>query len=277
MKYLKNALFIASFLLLGFSSSIAQVKYNLQLLEDGKTYQVSILPEVSYASPLNITSTAQVTIKVPSGNFILTNFENLQPGVDWEANSLTQSPEEAPQYDYISFSLLSQGTSGISYEQGVEIPVFTFQNTGECGGEISLMNNQSDPFSPPNSRQVNVGNQITVFGAQGDAYAGIVSPTPIPCNNSTNYASINKELIKFRLFPNPVKNELNVELSWPKTTETAQLQVTNVLGKVLSSKELTLNSGINRELINVSSFTHGTYYIQLTGKDWEITSDKFVK
>jgi len=46
----------------------AQVKFKMQLLNDGTTYQVSLVPETSYRPPLNMTSTAQVTIKVPTGS-----------------------------------------------------------------------------------------------------------------------------------------------------------------------------------------------------------------
>jgi len=52
------------------------------------------------------------------------------------------------------------------------IPLFSFTNIGTCTGPVNLIDNATDPFSPPNSREANVGNALTILGAFGDAYIG---------------------------------------------------------------------------------------------------------
>ena len=157
MNTLKNTLLIC--MLLSISNGVlAQVKFKLMLLEDGKTYQVSLIPEVTFRAPLNATSTGQVTLKAPTKGLAVDKLYNLQNEVIWEPNSLTESPSESPEFDYVSFGLVTQGTKNIQYEAGVEIPLFAFTNFLECQGEITLIDNLTDPFSPPNSKNVNVGN-----------------------------------------------------------------------------------------------------------------------
>ena len=66
--------------------------------------------------------------------------------------------------------------TGVNYVNGVEMPLFSFTNTGSCVGGINLINNASDPFFPSpitgtNSQNVNVGNQIAIFGYQNNLLA----------------------------------------------------------------------------------------------------------
>ena len=215
-------------LLVSYSIGEAQVKYKLQLLNDGVTYEVSIVPETSYRPPLNVTSTAQITVKVPTGAFEVRNLKNIQPNVEWEANSIASAPEESEAFDYISFGLATNGTEWLRYEEGIEIPIFTFENAIDCNGEVSLMDNATDPFMPPNSARKNVGNQITIAGANGDAYVGNMLKSTIPCGQfSTDVEEIEKEAIQFTMFPNPASKDLTVSVKMQENTE-AELSVFNL-------------------------------------------------
>lgn len=142
---------------------LGQVNFKVEILPDGQTYQVLFLPDTTWTPPDNITSTSQVTILAPSGGFEVDNVMALLPATAWSANSHFPSPSENPGFDYISFGLSSLGTSGISYNAGEEVPVFSFQNVGQCTGAVELMEND-DPFFPPNSLQANVGNQLATLG-----------------------------------------------------------------------------------------------------------------
>ncbi len=131
-------------------------------------FTMSILSDTSFSPPFNITSTAQITIKVPTGDFEVSNFTNLINGVVFSANSRSDSPIEAPENDYISFGLDTRGTQGIVYNKGEKIPLFTFENGGTCTEKpVLLMNNNTDPFFPPNSLNANVSQQLTVSGMGG--------------------------------------------------------------------------------------------------------------
>ena len=277
MNILKNTLSIC-LLLVATTWANAQIKFKLSLLEDGKTYQVSMLPEVTFKAPLNLTSTGQVTIKVPSKGFAVDQIFNLQAEVIWEPNSLTEAPSESPDFDYISFGLVSQGTKNIKYETDVEIPLFAFTNFLECQGEIALIDNLTDPFAPPNSKQVNVGNQLTVLGAQGDAYIGNTIEDKVPCAGYvTTIENINASKINLSLFPNPTSDYLAANFDWNRKGETAQLMVLDMSGKSVMEQEITINQGVNQTRLEVQNLAQGNYFLEITGSGWKITSEQFVK
>jgi len=140
---MNNTLFIkgllTNLLILGtIYMTTAQVQFKLTMLEDGETYQVSLIPERSWQHPYNITSTAQVTIKAPAGSFEVKELTSLQLDIEWQDNSRSDSPSEAPDVDYISFGLGTLGTVDFNYEAGVEMPLFQFKNALSCQGTISL-------------------------------------------------------------------------------------------------------------------------------------------
>jgi len=131
-------------------------------------FTISILSDTSFAPPFNITSTAQITLKVPTGDFEITEFTNLIDGVVFSPNSRTNAPAEAPTFDYLSFGLDTRGTQNIRYEKGAKIPLFSFKNSGSCGEKpVLLMDNATDPFFPPNSANANVSQQLTISGLGG--------------------------------------------------------------------------------------------------------------
>ncbi len=136
-------------------------------LENGK-FVVSVLSDTTFVFPQNITSTAQITLKVPTGDFQASNFENLIDGVSFAENARTNAPLEAPQYDYISFGLVKPGAEGIFYTKGEKTRLFSFENGGACtGGQVLLIENNIDPFFPPNSENANIGQHLTVLGMDG--------------------------------------------------------------------------------------------------------------
>jgi len=131
-------------------------------------FTLSILSDTSFAPPFNITSTAQITLKVPTGGFEITDFTNLIDGVVFSPNSRTNAPAEEPTFDYLSFGLDTRGTQDINYEKGAKIPLFSFKNAGACSEKsVLLMDNATDPFFPPNSANANVSQQLTISGLGG--------------------------------------------------------------------------------------------------------------
>ncbi len=277
MNTLKNTLLIYCLLLIT-NGLVAQVKFKLVLLEDGKTYQVSLIPEVTFTNPLNLTSTGQVTLKAPSKGVAVDQIFNLQEGVIWERNSLTESPAESPDFDYISFGLVTQGTKNLKYEKGVEVPLFAFTNLLECQGTITLIDNWTDAFAPPNSKNVNVGNQLTILGAQGDAYIGNVLENSVPCGgNLTALEHIELNKINLTLFPNPSVDYLTTSFDWGRKGETAKLTILSRNGQVVIEQDLAIQKGNNTAVVDVQKLVQGNYFLEVTGSDWKITSEQFVK
>lgn len=132
-------------------------------------FTVSIVPNQTIKAPFNTTATAQITLKVPTGDFKVTNLQNLIAGVEFAENGRSNAPKEAPKFDYIVFGLTSIGTRNLAYTKDTKVPLFTFINSGECtGNPIYLMENFNDPFYPPNSQKANVSQQITVAQTGSD-------------------------------------------------------------------------------------------------------------
>ena len=147
--------------------SACLMTYEIEQLPDGR-FLASLIPGITWTFPDNITSSAQVTVKVPTGSFQFSNLTNAIPNVVFSINSINTAPVEDPAHDYISVGLASFGTTNILYEEGVKVALFTFENSGTCTGDtISLMDNNTDPFFPPNSQNANVGQQLTVAGFGG--------------------------------------------------------------------------------------------------------------
>ena len=135
---------------------------------DNGVFTVSVLPDRTIPAPNeNLTSTAQVVLKVPTGSFELSNFQSLIDGVSWRNPEMTIAPSEAPNFDYFAIAL-SRFTSNINYVAGEKTVLFSFENAGTCtGNQAFLMENYTDPFfagdGVENSEQENTNQSLTVF------------------------------------------------------------------------------------------------------------------
>lgn len=272
-----NTLCAAVLLFLSFTSS-AQVQFKLSFDLETDRYTVSVIPMASYSNPQNITGTGQVTIKVPTNNFDPVDIKNSLEGMHWEANSRNNAPDEAPEYDYISFGLVIQGIAYPQYQEGVELPLFTFQNAFGCNGAISLVENNTDVFMPPNSQSANIGNTLTILGAGGDAYGGIVGSAVCNCDpNAVLSAKEEIGLSNYKIFPNPASEFVNVQVDWQGDLSDANILVVDASGKQVLSQNISLAQGKTTRKIQVNQIAPGTYWVYLAGKDWKVGLDRFTK
>ena len=253
----------------------AQVKFKMTYNSDSENYTVSIIPSETYESPHNITGTGQVTIRVPSNYFEPANITNLHEQMIWHANSRSDSPIEAPEFDYISFGLMNPGVSYPEYKSGEPIPLFSFENAFGCTGEIELVENETDPFMAPNSRSVNIGNSLTVFGAGGEAYGGIIGDGKVNCmSTSTDEIA---EMTEWSIFPNPVYDFVNIEVYWEQETEDATLKIMDSAGKTMKRESVQLQNGTNAFRYDATEYAAGVYWIEIEGRDWKINLDRFFR
>lgn len=225
--------------------------------------------------PNNITSTGQVTIKAPTLEFDIEEFESVHPKLSWEYNSRFNAPTESSDFDYFSFGLESASRE-FDYEAGEEIPIIRFKNAKGCSDFVGLLDNDSDPYVFSTSKEVNVGNQLTVIGARGNAYLGNRGDQLVKCKKQIKTKD---QFIKdFVLFPNPAFNELNINLNWTKKDQTGNFFIRDNSGKVLVNKQEQLVKGFNEINFDISSLTGGIYHIELTNaKRQSIPLDRFVK
>ena len=256
----------------------AQVQYHIQWLEGEQAYQVSLISEATWLNPSNITGSGQVSLKAPAGMLDVYNLKNLQNEVSWELSSQYDAPEESPDFDYISFGLASMGTAGIEYKTGVEVPLFTFQNAGDCAGEVELVKNETELFMPPNKSKANIGNQLTVLGAGGNALTGIFGTGKAVCKSQTY--SITSGLApqtSFEIFPTNVQSKVNIRFDWTEVAQEVDIRLYEANGKLVKTQSEALLNGLNQISLSAEKLRSGLYFIEMEADGKLRTIGKFMR
>jgi hypothetical protein len=263
-KYNFKSILIAAGLCLGVFNTQAQVEFKIERMGETNNFMVSAVASESYSNPMNLTSTAQVTLLAPTGDFVMEKIVNLYPDAQWRVNGRTDAPKENPNQDYIYFGLENLGTGALKYQKGKETPLFVIQ-AKQCASTISLMDNQKDPFMFPNSRQINVGNQITVLGAGGDAFRGNVKgKTEVTCLK-TKAATLTASVL--RIAPN-VASGGNIKVEFFKEendNEKGELIIFDAAGRATIIQNIDARKGYNSIETDVSILSNGSYFVMLTG------------
>lgn len=156
----------------------SQVQGLLEQLPDN-TIRFSVVPQTDWTAPQSVTSSAQVTLRATAGELQLSDFQSINGS--WVAENPIPAPVEAPAYDYFTFSL-SAPLNTLTYQSGNPIPFFSFKNAGGCT-TIEIINTQTDPFMPPNSMNINIGNSFSIVGAGigQNAYTGNTTSASVSC------------------------------------------------------------------------------------------------
>ncbi|MBL7818512.1 MAG: T9SS type A sorting domain-containing protein [Saprospiraceae bacterium] len=254
----------------------AQIKLQLNLLSDNKTYVVSMIPEVTWSYPLSITGTAQVTLKYPmSKKLMVTNLRSLVPNVQWHDNAYIEASQTSGGFSFVSFALRSQGTSAIPYEAGREVPLFSFINYYGCIGQIELVNNAAPNLSGEEARIYNIGNHWTTLANQTEAYKGNVQATA-NCSTATSTADNGDKLFSaISAYPLPASDRLTLKIN-AKTADVQkinQIQFINSLGQVVLTQKIKVQEGEQELTVDVTSLTTGLYLFQLKGE--QVASQKY--
>jgi len=252
-----------------------QIWYQLDLLDDGETYQISLVSEEDWGIPNNITSTGQITIKAPTLEMDILDFESVHPLLQWHYNSRINAPKESTDFDYFSFGL-EDASREFDYEAGVEVPIIRFKNGRGCSDFIRLIDNDSDPLIFSNTKSVNVGNQLTVVGARGNAYFGNRGEQLVKCQKQ--FRSLDQVMQDFKIFPNPASSNIQIHMDWTERAQQAQLYVRDNVGRVVLNKSYHLDKGINQLQLDISFLGGGIYHLELIDANQEnIPLDRFVK
>jgi len=96
-------------------------------------------------------------------------------------------------------------------------------------------------------------------------------------NNSTSIRkkesiySSNKSLTTFNVYPNPANDQVNILVGLPKNTNQANLTITDVMGRVMSTT-IILNEKVHT--ISTESFAKGIYLLTIQSKDNSILERK---
>ena len=138
--------------------------FTIKLMPD-QSYGVFVKPDNNIL-PSNRTATGsgQVTIVAPV-DFTYANLENY--GGTWVENARVDAPAEASDKSYVSFGFVTDEPK-IQLYPNEETLLFTF-TTDAIEGTFELIDNETDPFVTPNSRNTNPGNDLGIidFGTNG--------------------------------------------------------------------------------------------------------------
>ncbi len=79
-----------------------------------------------------------------------------------------------------------------------------------------------------------------------------------------------------RVYPNPATDVLNIEVNASQASEMS-INVYNIMGQNVMSKNVNINSGINRPSISTSELTSGIYFVTVKANGFENTMKFIVK
>lgn len=258
--------------------SYSQIYFGIELQEDEKTYVVSLKSDQTIAAPLNTTGTAQITIKLLStDSFEVTKLTSLVPNVSWAKTVRVNQPQEATDYDYITFGLTSLGTVGLNYTKDVTLPLFSFENSsGVCPGKVEIIDNQTDAFLYPNSSRLSIRNHISIIATGGNAYLGnYQEATDCQTINTTEVAV--EEFGTLSVYPNPAKEIINVRYE-TTSYEATSIIIYDVNGTVVFSKNDLPKVGLNQLQIALDDMSAGTYFLQIQTESGIVSKNQsFIK
>jgi hypothetical protein len=260
---LKQYIIMSAFAGLSLSAK-AQVQFKIERMGESNNFMVSAVASETFDNPKNMVSTAQVTLTVPTGDFEMDKIVNLYPDAKWRVNGRTNAPRENNKLDYLYFGLENFGTSAFRFTKGKETPLFLIQ-AKTCNSALTLMDNEKDAFRFPNSERINVGNQMTILGAGGDAFKGVTTgKNEASCvKNKTN--TLDKSTL--RIAPN-ITNGGIIKAEFFLTEKDklkGELVIFDVNGRSIIIQDVAAQKGYNVIEADVSNFPNGIYYVVLSG------------
>ncbi len=240
----------------------AQVKFNLHYQAETKTFTVSILPERTWAAPLNKVGAAQIILRVPAGAAFSPAVTTLVNGVVWSDNAYVENLPESPGLSYIAIAMVNGPTDQIPLTEGQEVPLFSFVSaTGACPEKIELPANDDPAVRAVIAAGYNVTQHLAVLGARGNAYAGIGEGLVL-CNGQTSAAPSPDAhgFQQVQIAPIPANDQTTV--SWVQTRALdgrVELVVTNTLGQEVYREQVPGAEGKHAAMLRVKNWKPGLY------------------
>ncbi len=254
----------------------AQVRLNLSLLPDQQTYLVSMLPDQSWSAPMNAVGSAQIVLQMDAGKpFLAGQIKSMISGISWSDNAYIESPASAPEYNFVCFALNEAGTKSISFQAGVETPLFSFVNLDPgCVGIVTLVENTNPLVQKVvNTDRYNITQNMTVLGAQGNAVSGNVN-TSVDCS-VLHTKTENSIVSNLRIFPVPATDALLIFWELEPGQNLNKLLVTDMIGRQMVSESMKPSVGEQKYSLDVSAFPTGLYTASLFNKEGERQAFQF--
>lgn len=119
-------------------------------------------------------------------------------------------------------------------------------------------------------------NVHTATNPNGEIRGQIAKELQPECSTITGIDELNGEQLAVKVFPNPMYNEINLVF---ESTEAfaAQVVMTDLLGRQMSTKSIEAVQGSNQISLNVNNLSSGIYLIQLRNYKGILFAQKVVK
>lgn len=169
-----------------------------------------------------------------------------------------------------------------------EIAVFDAQNDGTNGpvfstnnGSWASLNGSSGPdpllnevliaqittdgiFSFQLNVQIrnNITNVVENYVASNPVGSEVLFPA-LNYNSSTGISDASEETFSIGLYPNPVTDVLYVRFNSLRSNGTATFKLIDILGNVLSSREVKTSQGLSSEKFDLSHLSNGIYFLEV--------------
>ncbi len=239
----------------GFKYRLAATGSSINLFRNnaGAVYPYTI------ANLIHITGT-DVTATNPSYYYYFYNWQIQKDACTSEATPVTATIHSLPQVD---FTLLPNSICNNA------APVQL--SASPAGGIFSGNGTNTNQFDP---NGLSAGDYILNYvytdsnGCSGSdtAFIKVENCTLVSGIGSTEY---------FQVFPNPVNNNLNIQLS-AATDEKLIIQIINISGQFVFQQNVQVLAHENKYSLNLTSLAQGLYHIRLTGSG-KIYQSNFVK
>lgn len=277
LPFVKNKTVLTGLAICLLFSLQAQVRLNLSLLPDQQTYLVSMVPDVSWPTPQNMVGGAQICLQMPAGKpFLAGQIKSLIPGTTWTDNAYLEKATATADYQYVCFSLSEMGTKAIPFSEGVETPLFSFKNLEPgCVGVLELVeNNNPVTQSVVAKDRVNITQNMTVLGARGNAYTGLMN-SRVDCTliSTTDERPI---VSRLRVFPVPATDVLQVAWENSESSKISKLQVADMLGRQMALENTSELAGEQQLRLDVAGYPTGLYLASLVNQSGERQSFRFI-
>jgi hypothetical protein len=179
----------------------------------------------------------------------------------------------------VTFTTISATTT----EQGVEVAwrVASEQNISSYAVERS--ENGRDFYvigttpSKGNSTSEVAYSFMDTRPVDGTAYYRVKSIEQSGQGKYTNVVKVNsgKTLSMLSVYPNPVRSQLNINISNNATFGKATYAISNIQGKIIQQSYIQGINGIHQ--LDVSALAPGMYFITLTNLNGERLMEKFIR
>ncbi len=175
---------VGTYTLSGCAPVNCDATFDLIHLGNGK-YEVTMTTDTSMGAPWNMVNGLQVTMRMPTGGFAVSNVTSQFPGAGFISQPPVVAPPENPGFDYITVSL-DPTPATIPFVEGGTVHLFTFDNTGACVGDSIRLMPLDDPASGNTSYALSTFLSSAGFPAGAEICLGeaaeicVVTPPPAP-------------------------------------------------------------------------------------------------